>query len=86
MIRVDDLPPEVVGLQGFAESCETAGRAVVERAVAVAASDHFQTYDEVVADHIRKALSRSKGVKSRAASLLSIDRNRLYRLMEKYEI
>ncbi|MGB1070766.1 MAG: sigma-54-dependent transcriptional regulator [Planctomycetota bacterium] len=86
LIRVADLPPEVVGLQGFAESCETAGRAVVERAVAVAASDHFQTYDEVVADHIRKALSRSKGVKSRAASLLSIDRNRLYRLMEKYEI
>lgn len=86
LIRVDDLPPEVVGLQSFAESCETAGRAVVERAVAVASSDHFQTYDEVVAEHIRKALNHSKGVKSRAASLLSIDRNRLYRLMEKYEI
>ena len=86
LIRVEDLPPEVVGLQGFAESCETAGRAVVQRAAAAMPADRFQTYDEVVADHIRKALSRSKGVKSRAANLLSIDRNRLYRLMEKYEI
>jgi DNA-binding NtrC family response regulator len=44
------------------------------------------TYDEVVAEHIRRALLHTQGVKSRAASLLSIDRNRLYRLMSKYRI
>ena len=54
--------------------------------VAVAAGSEFPTYDEVVAEHIRRALLHTRGVKSRAATLLSIDRNRLYRLMSKYQI
>ncbi|MGE4619015.1 MAG: sigma-54 dependent transcriptional regulator [Planctomycetota bacterium] len=48
--------------------------------------DKFLTYDELVAEHIRQALVKTRGVKSRAANLLSIDRNRLYRLMAKYQI
>ncbi len=46
----------------------------------------FPTYDSVVRDHIVRALQASGGVKSRAAGMLRIDRNRLYRLMEKYAI
>ena len=49
-------------------------------------TEEFPTYDQLVAEHIRLALLRTRGVKSRAANLLSIDRNRLYRLMHKYQI
>lgn len=51
-----------------------------------AGGDHFPTYDELVADHIHQALVRCRGVKSRAATELAIDRNRLYRLIRKYGI
>ena len=74
------------GLRGF----QAAARAV-EDGLSVSTnsgvpSAEFPTYDQLVADHIRLALLRTRGVKSRAANLLSIDRNRLYRLMHKYQI
>ncbi|MEE2883439.1 MAG: sigma-54 dependent transcriptional regulator [Planctomycetota bacterium] len=92
-VTPEDLPVEIregggvgEGLRGF----QAAARAV-EDGLSVSTnsgvpSAEVPTYDQLVADHIRLALLRTRGVKSRAANLLSIDRNRLYRLMHKYKI
>ncbi|MFN0059829.1 MAG: sigma-54-dependent transcriptional regulator [Planctomycetota bacterium] len=46
----------------------------------------FPSLDQIVRGHIVRALQASRGVKSRAATLLRIDRNRLYRFMDRYRI
>ncbi|NCF55016.1 MAG: response regulator [Planctomycetia bacterium] len=98
-IRVEDFPPEISLrfasehssddaelLSSFQEATQRTTEALVEGRSLTATASHFKTYDELVAEHIREALNRSRGVKSRAATMLSIDRNRLYRLIEKYQI
>ncbi len=97
-LQTGDLPDEIrfggggitAGLAGFQAAVGQVTAPPRQRAdavpVAVAAGSEFPTYDEVVAEHIRRALLHTRGVKSRAATLLSIDRNRLYRLMSKYQI
>jgi DNA-binding NtrC family response regulator len=65
------------------------GRGVVEVPHRVAGSTElggFPTLDEAIAAHIRAALESSRWVRSRAAVLLGIDRNRLARLIRKYRI
>ena len=42
------------------------------------------TYDEAVGRLVADALQISEGNKSRAAALLGIDRNRLYRMISRY--
>ncbi|MAJ28896.1 hypothetical protein CBD41_05760 [bacterium TMED181] len=93
-IRVEDFPPEIVdgtvdldgSMNGFREANERMTHALGQGLTSPVGAGRFQTYDELVAEHIRAALKESRGVKSRAATLLSIDRNRLYRLMDKYQI
>ncbi|MGE3164162.1 MAG: sigma-54-dependent transcriptional regulator [Planctomycetota bacterium] len=46
----------------------------------------FPRLDSIVRSHLMRALQVAGGVKTRAADLLGIDRNRLYRLMHKYRI
>ncbi|MEM7163980.1 MAG: sigma-54 dependent transcriptional regulator [Planctomycetota bacterium] len=72
LIHLADLPQDL--LRGISQSGE--------------GGDHhvFPTYDQVVRSHLVRALQASRGVKTRAAGLLKIDRNRLYRLMKKYQI
>ncbi len=74
------------GLSRFREAAREVGDSIAAGQHLAAQHGSFPTYDEVVAEHIRRALLHTQGVKSRAASLLSIDRNRLYRLMSKYRI
>lgn len=71
-IHLTDLPQDL--LRGISQCADSDGRHV------------FPTYDQIVRSHLVRALQASRGVKTRAASLLKIDRNRLYRLMKKYEI
>ena len=73
-------------MNGFREANERMTHALGQGLTSPVGAGRFQTYDELVAEHIRAALKESRGVKSRAATLLSIDRNRLYRLMDKYQI
>jgi len=73
-------------LADFREAAREAGEGMALDIKFGSLRDGFPTYDQLVAEHIRLALLKTKGVKSRAANLLSIDRNRLYRLMGKYQI
>ncbi|MEE2888958.1 MAG: sigma-54 dependent transcriptional regulator [Planctomycetota bacterium] len=73
-------------LAGFGAAAKEAAQGLAEEIRFGSLGDGFPTYDELVAEHIRLALRRTRGIKSRAANLLSIDRNRLYRLMGKYKI
>lgn len=92
-ITPEDLPAEIqraTGIEGrladFREAAREAGEGMALDIKFGSLRDGFPTYDQLVAEHIRLALLKTKGVKSRAANLLSIDRNRLYRLMGKYQI
>ena len=93
-VTPEDLPPEIReggGIKGGGLTGFQAAAQEVEQGFSLAArigslSEEFPTYDQLVAEHIRLALLKTRGVKSRAANLLSIDRNRLYRLMHKYQI
>ena len=92
-ITPEDLPAEIrratgieTGFTGFREAVREAGEGLAFEIKFGSLGDGFPTYDQLVAEHIRLALVKTKGVKSRAANLLSIDRNRLYRLMSKYQI
>lgn len=51
-----------------------------------AAASAFPTLDEIVAEHIRAALATSGGVRTRAARLLGVDRNRLSRMIRRLGI
>ena len=75
-ITLADLPPEL--LEGSPAS--RGGETPEPRNRGLA------TYDEVVKEHLIRALDVASGVKSKAAVLLGIDRNRLYRLMRKYGV
>lgn len=95
LIEPEDLPEEIreqgegfeAGLAGFKDPIRTVGDSMAAGGqLRNSSRGEFPTYDEVVAEHIRQALVHTHGVKSRAATLLSIDRNRLYRLMSKYQI
>jgi len=46
----------------------------------------FPTLRQVVREHVGHALEVSGGVRSRAASILAIDRKSLWRMMRRYEI
>ncbi|HIA28665.1 MAG TPA: sigma-54-dependent Fis family transcriptional regulator [Planctomycetes bacterium] len=88
-----DLPDEVVGRSHLEAEVRTAKEGDIRafpagggRLAELRTGDRFPTFDEVVAEHIREALVRCRGVKSRAATDLAIDRNRLYRLIRKYGI
>ncbi|MEC9476233.1 MAG: sigma-54 dependent transcriptional regulator [Planctomycetota bacterium] len=92
-VTPEDLPAEIReggGIKGGLTGFQMAARKVDQGFSLAAAfgslTEEFPTYDQLVAEHIRLALLRTRGVKSRAANLLSIDRNRLYRLMHKYQI
>lgn len=92
-VTPEDLPPEIregVGLEGGLAGFQAAAKEVEEGLFFGqhfgSFAEEFPTYDQLVAEHIRLALLKTRGVKSRAANLLSIDRNRLYRLMHKYQI
>lgn len=75
-IELEDLPPEILEVIRPTHVTIQSGD-----------SDHvFPTFDHVVREHLVRALQASRGVKARAAALLGIDRNRLYRLIEKYKI
>ncbi len=73
-ITMDDLPQDVL------EALD--GRALGSRKT----DSVFPTYDQVVRDHVVRALQAAGWVKARAAHLLGIDRNRLYRLIKRYVI
>lgn len=74
-IELEDLPPEIL-------EAVRPGRTTTR-----SDDDHvFPTFDHVVREHLVRALQACRGVKARAATLLKIDRNRLYRLIEKYQI
>ncbi|MGC9453756.1 MAG: sigma-54 interaction domain-containing protein [Phycisphaerae bacterium] len=49
------------------------------------ASD-FPTLDEQVCSHVRNALSRAGGVRTRAADMLGIDRSTLWRMIKRYDL
>ncbi|MDE0960248.1 MAG: sigma-54 dependent transcriptional regulator [Planctomycetota bacterium] len=94
-IQPHDLPEEIrqagsgleAGLAGFKAPISAVGDSMAAGSqFSHPTRGEFPTFDEVVAEHIRRALIHTRGVKSRAATLLSIDRNRLYRLMSKYQI
>ncbi len=74
-IELKDIPLEIRG-----GGSGTRGPGLLPGAAA------FLTYDQMLAAHIREALRRVRGVKSRAATLLDVDRNRLARWMEKFGI
>jgi DNA-binding NtrC family response regulator len=46
----------------------------------------FPTYDEMVRDHIIRALRLTKGIQTNAARRLGLDRNRLARFIKRYRI
>ncbi|HLU49249.1 MAG TPA: sigma 54-interacting transcriptional regulator, partial [Planctomycetota bacterium] len=46
----------------------------------------FPSYDQLSVDHIVRALRLSRGVQTMAARLLGMDRNRLARLIRRYQI
>lgn len=46
----------------------------------------FPTHDELVRRHVIEALRRTRGVRTQAAQQLGIDRNRLARWIDRYEI
>ena len=73
-LSIEDLPQDLLAKVRRAAGDPEAGEPL------------FPSYDQVVRNHVVSALQASRGVKSRAAELLRIDRNRLYRLMRKYEI
>lgn len=73
-INLEDLPPDLLR------------RAEEFEAITPGRDQVFPSYDQVVRSHLVRALQVSQGVKTRAANLLGIDRNRLYRLMKKYRI
>lgn len=73
-ITEDDLPPDLLR-RIESGSAQGQGR-----------DSRFPSFDQVIRSHVVRALQVSRGVKTRAAGLLGIDRNRLYRLMKKYEI
>ncbi|MFQ5653168.1 MAG: sigma-54-dependent transcriptional regulator [Planctomycetota bacterium] len=77
MIVPQDLPPEILG--GGLAGEDSGGRD--ERS-----SSPFPSFDQVVRAHLEKALRLSGGVKSRAAALLGVERNRLYRLLRRYHV
>ena len=73
-ITLEDLPPDL--LRKTDASGEDGG----------SRGSVFPSLDQILREHIVKALQASRGVKTKAARLLRIDRNRLYRLMDKYEV
>ncbi len=72
VVHYGDLPREVQG-----------GQDQREPALAVAASDNLSSMERA---KIVEVLRREGGNKSRAARVLGIDRRKLYRLVEKYQI
>ncbi len=74
VIGLDDLPSELLAAIGVTGSEGVGARRV------------FPSYDQQVRGLILRALQASGGVKSRAAELLEMDRNRFYRLVRRYNI
>lgn len=49
-------------------------------------ADDFPTLDEQVCRHVRNALSRADGVRTRAADMLGVDRSTLWRMIKRYDL
>ncbi|MCI0652560.1 MAG: sigma-54 dependent transcriptional regulator [Planctomycetes bacterium] len=79
VISLEDLPPEIAGGGLAKHSGGNAG-------LAPFGTSAFLSYDQAIRLHLLRALEASRGVRTRAADLLGIDRNRLYRLLQKYRI
>jgi DNA-binding NtrC family response regulator len=90
LILVDDLPPEVTAAgvptatngssPGARESEETSS---AERLPAERQPVELATVERI---HVMDVLRRERGNKARAARMLGINRRRLYRLLERYEL
>jgi len=81
-IVAEDIPVEILrggAAKRLAQQSERGGSAP-------ATEGGFPTLDQLMAEHIREALERERGVIRRAASLLGIDRHRLTRLMARFGI
>ncbi len=71
-ITVGDLPAELVGRS------DRGGNPLLKH--------FFPSYEQLVRGHIEEALVVTGGVRAHAAQILGVDRNRLRRLIKRYNV
>lgn len=96
-LRAYDWPGNARELGNVAQHCHVLGRGEIIglsdlpaelRAVRSAgrSADRFPTIQELVREHVRKALAMTNGAKAEAAEVLGIDRKTLWRLMRRHSL